>query len=62
MSIFGSIGSVFPDNREKSAGDELRAAERAFEVAEDRLIKARRAYEEASREWLNFYDPQQEQY
>lgn len=67
MSIFGgatgnkaSIGTVAPDGRERAAREELRAAEAACGAAEDRLIKARRAYAEAAREYDNFYHPQQQ--
>lgn len=52
-------GSVFPDTRERLARDELRDAEAAYGAAESRLIKARRAYEEASREFRDFYHPRQ---
>lgn len=63
MSLFGgngnNLGSIFPDGRARAARDELRQAETNYAAAEDRLIKARRAYEDASREWSNFYHPEQ---
>jgi hypothetical protein len=69
MSILGGFGnnnehdlaSIYPDGRERAARRELREAEAAYRAAEDRLIKARRAYEDADREWRNFYYPQQDQ-
>jgi hypothetical protein len=66
FDIFGGItgqssnlGTVVPDGRERAAREELRAAEAAYGAAENRLIKARRAYEAASREYQNFYYPRQ---
>ena len=69
MSLFGGgfgnaqkaheLASVFPDGRWNAARRNLREAEEAYATAEDRLIKARRAYEDANREWKRFYWPQQ---
>lgn len=56
--IFGH-GSVFPDGRHTSAKAELDAAEKEYRSAEDRLIKARRNYEDAYQEWKQFYWPKQ---
>lgn len=67
MSLFGGIGNrsslatVAPDGRYDAAKKELHEAEASYGVAESRLIKARRAYEEASQEWRNFYYPRQEE-
>lgn len=69
MSLFGGGGnsqsklaqrSVFPDEREYVAREELRKAEEAYAAAESRLIKARRAHEDTSREWRKFYCPRQD--
>jgi len=71
MSIFGGrfatsqsqqtqsnlLGTVSPDGREIAASIELSEAEKAYGAAEDRLIKARRAYEETLQEWRKFHYP-----
>jgi hypothetical protein len=41
---------------------ELREAERAYAAAEDRLIKARRVHQDATRRWKDFHFPSQRQF
>lgn len=62
MSLFdgGCIGGLFPSKGEVSAKEELSEAEANYRAAEDRLIKARRAYENALREWRGSYLPSQD--
>lgn len=54
-----SLGTVDPTARFRAACDDLHAAEEAYASAEDRLIKARRAYKIANDEYRAFYHPKQ---
>lgn len=58
--MFTSLDGINPDKRASDARDELHKAQLAYADAEDRLIKARRDYENASREWRTFHFPSQD--